>query len=65
MPVLYYTMGVLRWKQAELQVLDTKTWKKNAKMNFQYEHSDFHRFNLSRQDGGRGIVGVVDTHQQE
>ena len=58
-------MGVLRLKQAELEVIDTKTQKVLTKANVHHEHSEFHRLNFSIQDGGRGIVGVVDTQQLE
>ena len=56
-------MGVLRLKQAELEVIDTKTQKVLTKANFYHDCSDVHRLNLSIQDGGRGIMGVVDTQQ--
>ena len=56
-------MGVLRWTQAELQVFDTNTRKILTKANFRQDLSDVHRLNLSIQDGGRGIMGVVDTQQ--
>ena len=42
MPVLRYGFGALRWTQAELQGLDTKTRKVLAKTNFHHECSDVH-----------------------
>ena len=65
MPVLRYGFGVLKWTMAELRGMDTKTRKVLAKARFHHQRSDVHRLYLSRKDGGRGLVGVFDTHRQE
>ena len=65
MSVFHYGFGVLHWTQAELRGLDTKTRKVLAKAKFQHEQYDVHRICLSRRDGGRGLVGLVDTQRQE
>ena len=64
MPLLCYGIGVIRWTQAELQGLDTKTRNLIAKAKFHHKRSDVHILYLSIQYVGRGIVGVVDNHQQ-
>ena len=65
MTVLRYGFVVLHWTHAELWGLDTKTQKVLAKLNSHQNCSNFHRLYLYQRDGGLGLVGVVDSHQQK
>ena len=64
-PLLRYGLRVLRWIQAELWELDTKTKKVLAKDNFNHERSDVHILYLSKRYGGRGKGEGEDNHFQE
>ena len=65
MPVIMHGFGVICWTQAEIWGLDKKIRKLLAKAKFHHERSDIHGIYLSRIDGGRGLVGLLDNHRQE
>jgi hypothetical protein len=65
MPVLRYGFGVLKWTQTELRSLDRKTRKALSKAKFHSPKADIHRLYMSRQEGGRGLIGAFDCHRQE
>ena len=65
MPVMRYGFGVLKWSNTELSRIDTKVRKMLTKRKFHHPKSNIHRLYMSREKGGRGIIGAVDCHRQE
>ena len=65
MPVMRYGFGVLKWSNTELSRIDTKVRKMLTKRKFHHPKSNIHRLYMSREKGGRGIIGAEDCHRQE
>ena len=61
-PVIRYTAGIVEWTQAELNDLDRKTRKL---MTANHAQSDVDRLYLPRQTGGRGLLQVKQTVEEE
>ena len=64
-PILRYGFGILKWTQGELRAMDTKTRKTLTKHGFHHPKSNKHRLYMPRNNGGRGLLGAMDCHQQE
>ena len=65
MPILRYGFGILKWRKAELTGIDRKVRKILTKGGFHNPKSNTHRLYLSRDKGGRGLIGAEDCHRQE
>jgi hypothetical protein len=65
MPILRYGFGILKWTAVELRAIDRKVRKILTKGKFHHPKSNTHRLYLSRQRGGRGLIGAADCHRQE
>ena len=64
-PVIRYGFGILSWTKTELQQLDRKTRKILTKAGYHHPKSNVHRLHAVREDGGRGIKSLLDTHEEE
>ena len=65
MPVMRYRFEIIKWTQNELNTIDQKTRKILYKYKFHHPQSNTHRLYLSRNKGGRGLIGIEDCQQQE
>jgi len=64
-PVIRYTAGVVDWTQAELEDLDRKTRKLMTANHALHPQSDVDRLYLPRKAGGRGLLQVRQTVEEE
>lgn len=64
-PVIRYTAGVVDWTLAELEELDRKTRKTMTINHALHPRSDVDRLYLSRNIGGRGMLQVRQTVEEE
>ena len=64
-PVIRYTAGIVDWTQAELEYLDRKTRKLMTANHALQPQSDVDRLYLPRQTGGRGLIQVKQTVEEE
>ena len=64
-PVIRYTAGIVDWTQAELDDLDRKTRKLMTANHALHPQSDVDRLYLPRQTGGRGLLQVKQTVEEE
>ena len=64
-PVIRYSAGIVDWTQAELENLDRKTRKLMTANHAQHPQSDVDRLHLPRQIGGRGLLQVKQTVEEE
>ena len=64
-PVIKYTAGIVDWTQAELEDLDHKTRKLKTANHALHPQSDVDRLYLPRQTGGRGLLQVKQTVEEE
>ena len=53
-----YGAGLINWMINELQQLDRKTRKKLTMYGAFHHKSNVNRLYLTRQEGGRGLIGV-------
>jgi len=65
MPIMRYGFGIIKWILTEIKILDRKTRKLLTKHNYIYPKSNTHRLYLTRNLGGRGLIGIVDRRRQE
>ena len=65
MPIMRYGFGILSWTKDELRAIDRKVRKILTKGKFHHPKSNLHRLYMSRDRGGRGLIGVVDCHRAE
>ena len=64
-PIIRYTARIVDWTQAELEDLDRKTRKLMTANHALHPQSDVDRLYLSRQTGGRGLLQVKQTVEEE
>jgi hypothetical protein len=64
-PVIRYTAGVVDWTQAELEDLDRKTRKLMTANHALHPQSDVDRLYLPRKAGGRGLLQIRQTVEEE
>ena len=64
-PVIRYTAGIVDWTQAELEDLDRKTRKLITANRALHPQSDVDRLYMPRQTGGRGLLQVKQTVEEE
>ncbi|XP_053166186.1 uncharacterized protein LOC128351082 [Hemicordylus capensis] len=64
-PVIRYTAGIIDWTQAELETLDRKTRKIMTINHALHPRSDVDRLYLPRSSGGRGMLQVHQTVEEE
>lgn len=64
-PVIRYTAGVVDWTQAELEELDRKTRKLMTANHALHPQSDVDRLYLPRKAGGRGLLQIRQTVEEE
>ena len=64
-PVMRYGFGILKWTPVEVRAIDRKVRKILTKGRFHHPKSNTHRLYLSREEGVRGLIGVIDCHRQE
>ena len=64
-PVIRYTAGIVDWTQAELEDFDRKTRKLMTANHALHPQSDVDRLYLPRQTGGRGLLQVKQTVEEE
>ena len=64
-PVIRYTAGIVDWTQAELEGLDRKTRKLMTANHALHPQSDVDRLYLPRQIGGRELLQVKETVEEE
>jgi hypothetical protein len=64
-PVIRYTAGVVDWTQAELKDLDRKTRKLMTANHALHPQSDVDRLYLPRKTGGRGLLQIRQTFEEE
>lgn len=65
MPILRYGFGIRKWGKGELSSLDRKIQKMLTKGKWHNHKSKIYRLYLSREKGGRGLIGATDCHRQE
>ena len=64
-PLVRYTVGVVKWTQAEMKALDVSTRKLLAMHKCFKVNDDIHRLYVLRKLGGRGLLSVEDVVTQE
>ena len=64
-PVARYTAGIIDWTQTELEDLDRKTRKLMSAHHALHPQSDVDRLYLPRQAGGRGLLQIRQTVEEE
>ncbi|XP_053149009.1 uncharacterized protein LOC128343627 isoform X2 [Hemicordylus capensis] len=64
-PVIRYTAGIIDWTQAELETLDRKTRKIMTINHALHPRSDVDRLYFPRSSGGRGMLQVHQTVEEE
>ena len=65
MPVVRYTAGIIDWTQVELEDFDRKTRKLISAHHALHPQSDVNRLYLPRQAGGRGLLQIRQTAEEE
>eukprot|EP00957_Ditylum_brightwellii_P144383 10999027-Ditylum_brightwellii.AAC.1 len=65
LPVLRYTFGIMKWMKGKLRKLDAKTRKMLTMKGIHHPKGNVHFLYLHHSKGGRGLTGVVDTHNCE
>ena len=63
--VVRYTAGIIDWTQAELADLDRKTRKLMSAHHALHPQSEIDRLYLPRQAGGRGLLQIRQTIEEE
>ena len=63
--MIRYTAGIVHWTIAELKDLDCKTRKLMTAHRTLYPHSDIDRLYLPRRFGGRRLLQIRQTVQEE
>ena len=63
--VVRYTAGIIDWTQAKLEDLDQKTRKLMLAHHALHPQSDVDRLYLPRQVGGRGLLQIRQTVEEE
>eukprot|EP00957_Ditylum_brightwellii_P206523 15348826-Ditylum_brightwellii.AAC.1 len=63
--VLHCTFGIIEWTKTELQRLDKKTQKLLTINSMLHLKSSVVRLYLHWAKGGRGLIGMKDTHTEE
>ena len=63
--LLRYGAGLINWTKNELQELDRKTRKKLTMYGAFHPKSNVNRLYLTRQEGGRGLIGAEETVRSE
>src|SRR6185436_7886221 len=64
-PVIRYTAGVIDWTRLELDELDRKTRKLMTAHHALHPQSDVDRLYLARNEGGRGLLQVRQSVEEE
>ena len=64
-PVVRYTAGIIDWTQAELEDMDRKTRKLMSAHHALHPQSDVDRLYLPRKAGGRGLLQIKQTVEEE
>ena len=64
-PVIRYTAGVIDWTKLELDELDRKTRKMMTAHHALHPQSDVDRLYLARKEGGRGLLQVRQSVEEE
>ena len=64
-PVVRYTAGIIDWTQTELEDLDRKTRKLMSAHYALHPQSDVDKLYLPRQVGGRGLLQIRQTVEEE
>lgn len=65
MPILCYGFRILKWTSADLKGIHRKVRKMLTKHGFHHPKSNTHWLYLSREEGGRGLIGAEDCHRKE
>jgi hypothetical protein len=64
-PLLTYSFGVIKWSKNNLQNINIKTRVLFTKFSKQHPKSAIERFNLPRENGGRGFSNLeILQHNQ-
>ena len=63
--LLRYGAGLINWTKNEMQELDRKTRKKLTMYGAFHPKSNVNRLYLTRQEGGRGLIGAEETVRSE
>ncbi|XP_053147207.1 uncharacterized protein LOC128342972 [Hemicordylus capensis] len=64
-PIIRYSAGIIDWTQAELETLDVKNRKIMTINHALHPCSDVDRLYLPRSSGGRGMLQVYQTVEEE
>jgi len=64
-PVIRYTTGIIDWTQEELDNIGSKTRKSMTANHTLHPQSDIERLYLPRKKGGRGLLQVKQTVEEE
>ena len=64
-PVVRYTAGIIDWTRAKLENLDRKTRKLMSAHHTLHPQSDKDRLYLPRQAGGKGLLQIRQTVEEE
>ena len=64
-PVIRYTAGIINWTQTDLNNLDRKTRKQMTMCHALHPRSDVDRLYLPRKIGGRGLLQILQTVEEE
>jgi len=62
-PVIAYSYNILNWQIKELEKIDTKTRKLLTQERMHHPISDVDRIYLSRAQGGRGLIQIVNSYK--
>lgn len=64
-PVLTYSFGILKWTRTDLDEIQRLTRTMMTKHNCHHPKSSTLRTTLSRKDGGRGLVDIINLHSRQ
>ena len=64
-PILTYSFGVINWTNTDLESLHRKTRTLFTKYNKHHPRASVERFLLSRPEGGRGMVDLINLHNKQ
>lgn len=64
-PLLSYSFGVIKWSQTELEELNRLNRTELTKYRKLHPKSCIERVNISRNEGGRGLIDIAALHEKQ
>lgn len=64
-PLLTYSFGIIKWSQTELEGINRLNRTQLTKQRKLHPNSCIERINISRKEGGRGLIDVTALHERQ